>query len=165
MKTIIVTDEIYNGLKEIAEAIKTQDNRATAKPYFFQVQTNEEIAVPSGCGTNCWYYDGSKIVTDEEINEAIFEWKDGSIPLDEIEFMDEYEKAEILEKAGWQKANFDYKHEYQNAFFTEKACKEHIHRNKHNLREPVDYLSHAFRNPEMEMMFSFFAQILNPPTE
>ena len=159
MKTIQVSDEMYNFLMELSKEINTQDNRATAKPYFFQIQTNEQISVPEGCGTEAWHYDGSTIETKDEIINTIFEYKDESLTKDEIMKLDEWEKEQILEDDGWAKCNYDYKHEYQNAFLTEKACKEHIRLNHYNYNEPVDYLSHASRNPELEKIFRFISEL------
>jgi hypothetical protein len=36
-----------------------------------------------------------------------------------------------------------------------KACKKHIECNSHHYNEPVDYLSYASRNPELEMVQKF----------
>lgn len=161
MKTIEVSDEMYNSLVELSKELNTQDHRCTAMPYFFQVQTNEQIPVPEGCGTEAWHYDGSMIETEEEIIDAIFEYKDESMTKKQIKELDDWEKEAILEKAGYNKVYYDYKHEYKNAFFTEKACKEHIQANKHHYNEPVDYLTHAFRNPEMEMVLQFLCELTN----
>lgn len=153
MKQIEVTDEMYDFLINISKELNTQDNRATAKPYFFQVQVKEQIAVPEGCGNEAWHYDGSLIETDEEINQAIAEYKE--IDVSEVQEMDEYEKEEILEKAGYNKVNYDYKHNYENCFLTEKACEKHIEINRHNYKNPHSYLNHAYRNSEMEKLFEF----------
>ena len=39
MKTIQVTDEMHDFLINISKELNTQSHRATAMPYFFQVQT------------------------------------------------------------------------------------------------------------------------------
>ena len=38
MKTIEISDEMYEALVEISTNMKNQDNRCTASPYFYQVQ-------------------------------------------------------------------------------------------------------------------------------
>ena len=43
MKTINVSDEMYEFLINLSEEINKQDNRSTAMPYFFQIQTSEEV--------------------------------------------------------------------------------------------------------------------------
>lgn len=154
MKTIEVSDEMYDFLIDVAKKIKTQDNRGTAKPYFFQVQTKEQVAVPEGCGIEAWFYDDFTIETDDEINEKISDLKNVSI--EEVKSMKDYEKELILEEAGYHKINYDYKNEYYNCFFTEDACENHIQANKHNYNQPKSYLNHAFRNHEMKKIFEFF---------
>lgn len=41
MKTIEINDELYEKLKYLSNEIKTQDNRGTASPYFFQISTEK----------------------------------------------------------------------------------------------------------------------------
>ena len=159
MKTIQVTDEMYEFLMNLSKELNTQDHRGTAMPYFFQVQTKHRIAVPEGCGTEAWYYDRSSIETESEIVDAIYDYKNGKISKKKILAMDDSDKEDILEAAGFRKWNYDYEHRLENAFLTEKACEEHIRINKHNLRQPQSYLSHAFRNPELEQVLSFICQL------
>ena len=159
MKTIEVTDEMYDFLINLSKELNNQDHRCTAMPYFFQIQTNEEIAVPEGNGNEAWYNDGIKLEGEDEINDYIAEYQDK--PIEEIIYKEDWEKEEILENAGWYKVYYDYEHRYQNAFFTEKACKEHIRLNHYHYNEPVDYLSHAFRNPELEMVLKFICKLTN----
>lgn len=153
MKTIEVSDELYAKLIELSENINSQDNRGTATPYFFQIKTNEKRRVAEGCGTECWAYDGSTIETEKEINQAVADWLDEDV--ESVKSKSEYEKEGILEKAGWQRMNYDYEEKFQNAFLTEKSCKEHIKRNGYHYVEPSDYLMHAFRNPDLELVFEF----------
>jgi hypothetical protein len=134
MKTIEVTDEMYDFLINLSKELNTQDHRATAMPYFYQIQTKEQVAVPEGCGIMAWHQDGSLIETDEEIDTVVFEWKDESVP-------------------------FEDKEKLENAFLTEKACKKHIELNYYHYCKPVDYLNHAFRNPELEQVLKFICQL------
>lgn len=156
---IIVDPEMYNRLVELSKNMNSQDNRATAMPYIYQVQSRERIPAAEGCGYSAYYQDGSYLETDDEIYQEIYEWFNEEKPLSEIKKMDELEKEEILEKRGYKKVNYDYENKYQNAFLTEKACKEHIQANKHHYSEPVDYLTHAFRNPEMELISKFLCEL------
>lgn len=159
MKTIEITDEMYDFLMELSKEINTQDNRATAKPYFFQIQTKEEISVPEGNGTKAWWFDGSKLVTQDEIDQAIFDYYDTEHTIDQIKQMDEWDKFDLLKRMGYREVWFDYEHKYQNAFLTAKACKEHIRSNHYHYKEPIDYLSYAFRNPELEMVLKFISDL------
>ena len=155
MKTIEITDQMYDFLMELSKEINSQDHRCTRMPYFFQVQTTEAVSVGEGQGEEIWHQDGSILETQEEIDEAVKELLDGTEPMPE----DNYEKELTLEEAGWCKVNRDYTEVYQEAFFTAKACKEHIAINKHNYREPVDFLSGSFRNPELELVMKFLCEL------
>lgn len=162
MKTIEITDKMYDFLMELSKELNTQDNRSTALPYYFAIQTNEEIAVPENCGEKAWHYDGSKINTQEEIDQAIFDYYDPQYTMDQVKQMDENDKLDMLREHGWAEVWFSFKHEYQNAFFTAKACKEHIRLNHYHYREPVDYLHHAFRNYELETVLNFISELTKP---
>lgn len=163
MKTIQVSDEIYDFLMNLSKEIKTQDNRATRAPYFFLVQEDEEIAVPDGCGDEVWIMDGEICLrTEQDIKEAVFEYREWDLDDEnnqkEYEELDSFDIDEILKKNYW-KADVSIKHKYSNCFFTEKASREHIEVNRHNLTNPKTYLDHAFRNKEMDMMFRFFTEL------
>jgi hypothetical protein len=159
MKTIEISDEMYDSLMELSKELNTQSHRSTAMPYFFQIQTQDKRHVADGCGTECYYFDGSEIETDEEINEAVADYKDWSIS--RVSKLSKDEKIDILEDAGWQRAEYQFADVYENAFFTEKACKEHIRLNHYHYNKPVDYLTHAFRNPEMELVLKFLCELTN----
>ena len=164
MKTIKVTDEMYSFLTDLSKELNTQSHRGTAMPYFFQIQTKEQVSASDGDGTEAWHYDGSLIETEEEIREVILEWKEwDNINSGEADIiyskLTDYEKEEILKEAGWCKIWYDSKDHLENAFFTEKACKQHIKCNSHYYNKPVDYLSFASRNNEMEMVMKFLCEL------
>jgi hypothetical protein len=46
-----------------------------------------------------------------------------------------------------------------NFFLTEKAAKEYIEKNKHNLNNPGTYGIHLYRNPEMQRLYKFILSI------
>lgn len=152
MKTIEVSDEMYEFLMNLSKELTEQDHRGTAMPYIFQIQTQEEVPAIEGNGDEAWFYDGSRIETEEEIINAIAEYKG-------IEIKDvtesEYERERILEKAGYHKINYEMKEVLQNAFLTSRACDEHIKANAYHYNQPVNYLSHSFRNPELETLIKF----------
>lgn len=159
MKTIEVTDEMYNFISELSKEIKSQDNRGTAFPYFFQVQEDEQIGVPDGCGEIAWVSDGETILkTDDEIKEAVFEWNNWTIGnvSDEKKYkmLDQFDIEEITEE-NYRKVNISTTQKYSNCFFTYKAYEEHVRKNGHNLNNPKSFLFHAYRNTEMEMLFKF----------
>lgn len=159
MKTIQLSDEMHAALMEISKGLNNQSHRGTAMPYFFQVQTEHQIAVPEGNGNEAWYMDEGTIETEKEIVDTIYDYKCGKMTKKKIKELDSYDKEEILEEAGWRKVYYDYEKRLENAFFTEKACEHHIKINSHNLNKPHSYLSHAFRNPEMETVLTFLCEL------
>lgn len=165
MKTITVTDETYDFLMTLAQEINTQDNRSTSKPYYFAIQEDEEVYVPDGCGDAIWVDcdgDGVKLRTEEDMKEAIFEWKGWTIgnKSNEKEYnkMDWYDREIILEE-NYRKVDMVIGHKYSNVFFTKKASEQHLLENRHNLNNPQSYRFHAFRNKEMSMLFKFLEEL------
>jgi len=159
MKKIEISDEMYNSLMELSKDLNSQNHRITTMPYFFQIQTDEQVAVPEGNGTEAWHYDGAVIETDEEIKDAVIEYKEWEDYKAEFDKLTDSEIEEYLEEAGWSKCNFDTVKRLENSFFTEKACKAHIEQNSYHYNNPVDYLSHATRNPEMELVMKFLCEL------
>ena len=163
MKTIEVTDEMYNSLMELSKEMTTQDMRSTAMPHMFQIQTTEQTPAGDGCGTEAWHCDGSVIWEEEDIMAAVLEYKEWDRLEEEDaegrykELSDE-EKDEILE-VNYSKIWFEETEKYQNCFFTSKACQEHIDSNSYHYRKPVNYLNHAFRNTEMELVATFLCEL------
>lgn len=163
MKNIQVSDDIYDFLMNLSKEIKTQDKRATAMPYYFQVQEDKEICVPDGCGEEVWIMDGEVCLrTEEDIREAVFEWKEWDLENSEhqkeYDQLDSFDIDEILEN-NYRKVNIDISHTYTNCFLTYKAYEEHLRQNRHNLTNPKSFLFHAFRNPEMDMLFRFLQDL------
>ena len=159
MKTIKVTEEMHEFLINLSKELNKQDHRCTAMPYFFQIQTQERIEVPLGNGTQAWHLDGLLIETDEEIEEAVNEYKEWDEYTTKFNHLQDYEVEAILELSGYSKVNYDYQNNLENSFLTSKACDEHIRLNSHNLSSPTNYLSHARRNPEMETMVKFLCEL------
>lgn len=154
MKTIEVTVEMYEFLMGLQHELLTQDNRATRKPYFYMVQETIEVAVPEGCGDEVWACDGEiHLRNAEDIKEAVFEWKEWDITNEDdctrFNKLSDWEIDSILEE-NYRKCYVSIAYRYSNSFLTEKACREHIDINRHNLTSPRTYLDYAFRNTEME---------------
>ena len=162
MKTIQVTDEMYAFLSNLSKEIKLQDKRATAMPYFFQVQEDEEVAVPESFGKEVWVRDGEICLrTEGDIKEAVFEWKGWELGnhKDEERFkeLDPFDIEKILNE-NYRKVNVETREKYSNCFLTFKAYQEHVSRNGHNLNNPKSYLFHAYRNSELDMLFKFLLE-------
>lgn len=166
MKTIQVTDEMYESLMELSKEILTQDNRSTAMPYLFQIRTREEIPVyPGQDGITFFVNDeGDELRDSEEIKEEVLqiweaEGENASFKFKGYDKLNGWDIKYIIEKAGWREIVVKEQEVYQNAFFTAKACDEHIRLNKHHYRKPDCYLSHAGRNPEMDLIQKFLCEL------
>jgi hypothetical protein len=160
-KNIEVSDEMYEFLINLSNELNTQDNRCTATPYFFQIQHKKERTTAEGCGETVWVLDGEiHLRTDEDIKKAVFKYKEWDLKNEEdkkkFDELHEYEIEEILENK-YQKFDVTTDYIYSNAFLTEKACKQHIEANSHHYTEPRDFLTYAFRNPELKKVFEFLS--------
>lgn len=170
MKTIQVSDEMYEFLTDLSVELNLQDNRCTASPYFFQVREIKEVAAHKGSGIEVLYSSEheKELRTDEEKVAWIKEHEDSFF---ETPFEDEarevghhtmtHELDEMLIELGFEEFYVEDMPVFSNTFLTSKACDEHIRVNGHNLRHPSNYLSHAFRNPELEKVLEFLRGITN----
>jgi hypothetical protein len=150
MPLIEVTEKQYEFLKNLQNEINTQDNRATAKPYFFQVKKTDRVYGESLCQS-----DGHGYVDKDEsqfYDEIPDKEEAGYEDMGDSEYQDRFERTEYQEIVS-----------YDNCFFTEKACLRHIKENKHHYadEEPMQltYLNAAWRKPEMEMMFDIISSV------
>lgn len=158
MKTIEVSDEMYEKLIALSNEMNSQDHRATAMPYIFQVMETKKIYGVDGdydIDGYVWVKDGTTENTVDSMIEALEN--------DEVEFDKEnYNQSELenlMEENGYRKGYYRNEEVYSNAFLSEKSCKEHIQANKYHYENPVDYLSHAFRNPDIELISQFLCEL------
>lgn len=176
MKTIELSDEMYNSLMELSKEMTSQDMLCTAMPHMFQIKTKEQVAAYPGQGMEIWVNsEGDELETEEEIrafiHQSIMENDESINHLDEdqaktaatkkVDEMDETDLELILEESNenWWKVNVTTESKYQNTFFTSKACKAHIKANHYHYKEPTCYLNHAFRNDEMELVSKFLCEL------
>jgi len=164
MKKIEVSDEMYAKLVTLATEMTEQDPRGTRMPHLFQVRTDERVYDWSMNGDYaCWIYDTEcyDYHTKEDMYAIITEYCEGyDIPAPHIDDFDGYDMESWLEDKGFKQCSWSINHKYENAFFTAKGCQEHIKANKHNLANPLDYLNHAFRNPEMDLVTEFLCGLV-----
>ncbi|MGH1365834.1 MAG: hypothetical protein ACRBF0_19905 [Calditrichia bacterium] len=130
--------DVYEKLKTIAKEVETQDNRATAPPYFFQIMEKKRIYGMDDDYADLFIWvsnhDGEETYHPDAVEEDF----------DEDKFHKVYYKDEYV---------------YKNAFFSEKAIKRHIELNHYHYSEPKTFLTHAFRNPELELFFQFLKHL------
>lgn len=174
MKTIEVSDEMYDRLIELATEMTTQDPRCTKMPHMFQIQTKYKVYDWGLNGDERCYIDTeTEINSCKQLIDLLTElnieypsdiekmWKDSWWPSDDEKFEGK-DLKEFLQEVlpDFQECSYSWNYKYENTFFTAKACKEHIERNHYHYNDPKDYLNHAWRNPEMELVSEFLCGLV-----
>jgi hypothetical protein len=164
METILISDELYKKLKYLSNEIKTQDNRKTASPYFYQImETKEDSCWEEISDKIIWYHSdgGYKVenVFDEMVKflkengeDCLNGWKDA---IEQWDINDEQDLENIFEYLGFYKVPIKTIYQFSNAFLTEKSILQHIESNKHHYENPKTYLQYAYRNNDLETIFEF----------
>ena len=174
MKTIEIEDELYERLMYLSNEIKTQDNRGTASPYFFQITERvEEPCWDGNCDKYIWtnyYSEWEKVDGDynsmleflyenfESFYQNIQQWfKDNDLEDDVLSQLDEDQMEDLFKYLEFDKIPVCEVVKTYNAFLTEKSVKAYIESNKHHYPKGIvsDYLEYAFRNPDLETVFDF----------
>jgi len=124
-------------IKDVISRMNTQDNRGTAAPYFYQIETFERMT--SVDGDFLWYLDDTKLYTDDDIKEYLI---DHECDL-------ENDPIKVIEDLGFEKWHFERKGVLKGFFLTEDAAKQHLKCNDyHYSHDARTYVSHAWRSPE-----------------
>jgi hypothetical protein len=152
MKQINISEKTYEFLKNLAREIKTQNNRATAFPYFYQIRIEEKIY-----GLDSDYTDNF-IYLSKEDSEIWFETKEEVFYYLKEEYPDLPSGVDV-EDFGFYRLGVRTVPKYENCFLTERAIRKHIKQNHYHYNNPTDYLSHAFRNPELEDLINAVFEI------
>ena len=151
-----LTDEEIQFLQVLAHKLKTQDTACTRKPVYFNIQESETIF-----GIDREYAEECLLIGDEyddvyTLEEAVEHLKKycGFTDSELDEFYDLEDVQEFLDKYKINNILTGYKKEpkYSGVFLTRDAANKHIETNGHNLKEPLVYCQHAFRNPELEKL-------------
>ena len=132
-------------LLEIAERIRTQDNRATGAPIFaVQERVRDYGYDPDYSDTYVWIDVGNDhtLATPEE-----------AAALD----------AGSMDPDGWTRTAYRDRWEFVTACFTEAGCEEYIRVNGHNLTDPRIYVYSAHRNAEWKFLRSWMSALRSLP--
>lgn len=164
MKTIKVTDEMYAKLMELATEMTSQDMRGTKMPHMFQVQSRER-EIDWGMNGDFRIYlnhnnEDFPANDEDDLKEIVKDYCESN-DIDIPEFGDDSDDLdEWLKEKGFTECSYSWRYVYSNTFFTAKACKEHISKNDYHYNDPTDYLNHAWRNPEMELVSEFLCNLV-----
>jgi hypothetical protein len=165
MKTIEVSEEMYDKLIGLATEMTTQDPRGTKMPHMFQIRDwKKQYDWGLNGNTHIWVGDyGEEIETLDEFKEYL---ENNGIDIPEnIEdiWNDHWDMEDFLEEKNivLKQCSYSLVPEYTNHFLTAKAGEEHLRLNDYHYHKDADvYLNHAWRNPEMEMVSEFLCGLV-----
>ena len=154
MKTIEITDEMYNALMEISKELNTQNHRCTAMPYMIQLSEKKKVAAYEGCGETYWFgNEGEKLYTEDDENEVIKEHLQEKYGTDEsFEELEDYEKESILEDLEYRKLEVTQEDELSNFFFTDKGLRDYYGKD-------VNTYMTGVTNPELKTVMTFLCEL------
>lgn len=146
-------DEAIEWMKTFIKEVDSQDNRATAHPIQFLLQTKQEyVAHPE------YNWRTERVWRHSEMEGQAYESYE-----EVVQWLSDYGyEGEKLEKEKENIEEFQIGHHWETnqMFFTEKGVKQHLELNRHNLKEHRDYVVHAFRNPEMKELFNAIRAVI-----
>ena len=171
MKTITLSDEDYEFLKDLQNELNTQTTDGNATPTFWMVEEKRDVAVPDDCGTPYIVHDDGKWSLEEAIKavEESFADYEGETR-DKWEAVDKEDIGEIYDfmrfELGFDHlsgiADFrteDVLSRDTGAFLTKRACKAYVERYGYNHREPHTYAMTAYRNPELARLLNILKNL------
>ena len=156
MKTIQIPAEIHDKLMELSREMRTQDNRCTAPPHFFQIRERKKVYDWGLNGDHqIFVEDDLEIELAEDLIDYHLGLNPGLTTDEEKEVSDKI--REMWEDDFWsdledwveenhpelKRLSYSWEYVYHNSFFTAKACQEHIERNHYHYNQGTDYLNHA----------------------
>lgn len=174
VRNSILDNQDIQFLKDLANEIKSQHNRATAMPYFYVIKKTKRVV-----GMDASYSDDTVFVDTSSGDYSEFKTEEEAIQYEmkgrgigrafaEKVVEENYEKFGVLE--------YEEKH---NMFLTYKGLLKHMELNGHNLDRGISYPSHpfkesntlysyvehAFRNPEMEQLMKIIMKFADKRDE
>lgn len=129
----MITDKesALKWLDQFITKINEQDNRATAIPYIFVVQSLEFDRVIPENGSDDYNSSDQELEEEEDPNEP----------------------GEVLKCL--------YTYQDRAWFFTEEGANEHLMMNRHNYSKPRIYVKHCFRSPEIRDLLISIAKVVD----
>lgn len=147
-KTYSDKSQAEEFLTEFMMRLNGQDNRSTATPYYFVVQSLDRVL-----DQDEWIWvneEGGEIdscdVSAEELEERGY---DNFEDYAEGELDKYYSKLEYVDRQG--------------PFLSLEAAENHIESNDYHYNEPRTYCKGAWRNPELELLLKSVGELINIP--
>ena len=173
MKTIEVTDEIYEKLIELAKEMDTQDPRGTRMPHIFQIRNWKKVYDWNWNGdVKIWIDQRGDYNEIETLGDLIEYLEDNEIEFEREEIEEMWKNQDILFDSSledWieencpnlERCSYSLEEYYINSFLTAKAAQEHLDSNDYHYHRNSDvYLNHAWRNPEAELVSEFLLSLI-----
>ena len=160
MKTIQITDEDYEFLKDLQHELNTQTNDGNADPVFWGVMETKEDAAPSGCGETKIHLGDGYVADIKEAVRYVGEYLPELSDVDRMTWEDT-DKDDIEEVADFIRNVMNHQADLieveersfisreTGAFITKRACQEYIRRYSYNHSKPHTYAMTAYRNFEL----------------
>lgn len=172
MKTIEVSDEMYEKLVELAKEMTTQDPRATRMPHLFQIRDWKKV-YDSNCNgdTKFWLDTTYDPIEIEDVESLLSYLESNEIEHDAVQIREMWDDGyggmeDWIEEncPNLQMWSYSMEPVYTNSFLTAKAAQEHLDRNHYHYHQKADvYLNHAWRNPEAELVSEFLCGLIGKP--
>lgn len=166
MKTIQISDELYEKLEKISNEMNTQDHRGTRQPYIFRILVPNSRPAAEWCWDfNVWIHDWEEAFRDENndfLQEAEQYIKNyySEDEYEDLDFDDQWDVEEFLEDHDFEKWEMTKYDEEKWFFLTHESAKRHWESNKHHYPDEFnDYLDHCWRDPDMEAVQQFLCEL------
>lgn len=168
MKTIEVTDGMYESLTKLATEMLEQDPRSTRMPHLFQIRDWKRVYDWNLNGDfQCWISSDGEFTVIETV-EGFKEHLE-LLGIEEPENLEElwedkYDLQDWIEENCDELTECSYSMEpvYSNSFLTAKAAQAHLDSNYYHYHKDADvYLNHAWRNPEAELVSKFLCGLIS----
>jgi len=173
---MVANEETIEWLREFMSRLNSQDNRATATPYYYQLRCPVRIDNVGESGTFEWRDEDHDTIDDiivylrerAEDDDLFAKYaRDKEINLTDLNETDNYfDVSTLTEHLGISKNYYRMSEKYKGMFLTEKAALEHLEENKHNYPTGTcTYLDHAYRNPELLSLLEHIGKLVGVPYE
>lgn len=143
-------EEAISFLAELGRKIKNQNNRGTARPYYFVGIRKEKFVCHPEYNRSVDYY----CKYDSEMTSEFKSTPDGYLEFEKLALEGGWVGTKEMAKERWEELEevpIAFHEEDDNVFLTEEGFEKHVRLNAHNLpKDYRSYVKHAFRNPEME---------------
>ena len=174
-KTITLTDEQYELLKELQGELETQDNRHTTNPVYGVMAKRRFYGMDSSCADDYEWYNDTETYDEEEVFDYLLDSY-----VEELNEVKEFEELnsieEVIEKYSddleglislcnldddWYKVYYITEDVITSSSFSlfEKDSFDHVKTNGHNLGDCRSYAFSNQRTPRMEKLRKLLIEV------